>query len=299
MKIFQKIFIGIILILTIYIIINDIDYLKNKVSSLFLKKNEINLINNFGDKIQLLPAKIITPGALEIINSLWTNDKIILSNNNIINITNQFRKENNIENILQENNKLNLSAQKKLEDMFINQYFEHESPNGISISDIGDMVNYEYILIGENLAMGNFKDDLSLVKAWMDSPGHRANILNNNYHEIGVATTKGMYKGKEIWMAVTHFGTSKEYCPHIDKVLFGLITINQNQINEMEADFKIRLDRINRGILYKGKTQNEQIRIYNDLVNYYNNLLVETKKKIESYNQQVKLFNTCLIELTE
>jgi hypothetical protein len=299
MKMLQKILIGIILILTIYIIINNIEYLENKVSSLFVKKSTINLINDSGDKIQLLPAKIITPGALEIINSLWTNNKIILSNNNIINITNQFRKENNIENILQENNKLNLSAQKKLEDMFLNQYFEHVSPSGVGINDIGNMVNYEYILIGENLAMGNFKDDFALVKAWMDSPGHRANILNNNYREIGVATAKGLYKGKEIWLAVTHFGTSKNYCPSIDNILYGVIIINQNILKETENDLKNRLIKINRGILYQGKTHNEQIDIYNDLVNEYNNLLIETKEKIEIYNHQVKLFNDCLIKFTK
>jgi uncharacterized protein YkwD len=49
-------------------------------------------------------------------------------------------------------------------------------------------VNYEYVVVGENLAEGDFTSDADLVKGWMDSPGHRANILNTKYEEIGIAS---------------------------------------------------------------------------------------------------------------
>ena len=55
---------------------------------------------------------------------------------------------------------------------------------------------YEYISVGENLAMGNFKNDGDLVEAWMNSPGHRANILSFKYKELGVAVIKANMKEK-------------------------------------------------------------------------------------------------------
>ena len=54
------------------------------------------------------------------------------------------------------NTNLNSSAQKKLEDMFANQYFEHVSPAGVDVTDLVRKAGYEYIVVGENLALGNF-----------------------------------------------------------------------------------------------------------------------------------------------
>jgi uncharacterized protein YkwD len=52
----------------------------------------------------------------------------------------------------------------------------------VGVGDLSKEVGYGYILIGENLALGNFKDEESWWKAWMDSPGHRANIFNNKIY---------------------------------------------------------------------------------------------------------------------
>jgi uncharacterized protein YkwD len=90
--------------------------------------------------------------------------------------------------------------------MFENQYFAHESPTGEKVSDLAKKFGYDFLLIGENLAMGNFSSDEDLVLAWMESPGHRENILNEKYQEIGVAVKKGIFEGKEVWIAVQHFG---------------------------------------------------------------------------------------------
>jgi uncharacterized protein YkwD len=51
-----------------------------------------------------------------------------------------------------------------------------------------------YRTAGENIAMGQRTPE-EVVKAWMDSPGHRANILNNTYTHIGV----GYVEGKNVW----------------------------------------------------------------------------------------------------
>src|SRR6185369_15716694 len=114
---------------------------------------------------------------------------------------------------LKENALLDKAAKKKLDDMFAQQYFEHINPQGKGPSDLAKSVGYDYIAIGENLALGNFKNDAELVQAWMDSPGHRANILNKQYTEIGVAVGQGTYEGKKTWLAVQEFGRPTSSCP--------------------------------------------------------------------------------------
>ena len=77
----------------------------------------------------------------------------------VIFFTNQNRKDNGNLRPLRENELLDRAAEAKLKDMFGKQYFEHESPAGKGPSDLAKAAGYRYILIGENLALGNFKDD--------------------------------------------------------------------------------------------------------------------------------------------
>ena len=49
-------------------------------------------------------------------------------------------------------------------------------------------------IAGENLAV-NFSDSQDVTNAWMNSPEHRANILNGDFTQIGIATAQGTYKG--------------------------------------------------------------------------------------------------------
>jgi uncharacterized protein YkwD len=109
----------------------------------------------------------------------------------VIALTNQERRNGGVGK-LTANTKLTKAAEMKLKDMFDRQYFEHISPDGKGPSYLAQKAGYEYIVIGENLALGNFKNDAALVQAWMDSPGHRENILNYRYSEIGVAVGQGL-----------------------------------------------------------------------------------------------------------
>ena len=102
------------------------------------------------------------------------------------------------------NSKLAASAKIKVEDMITRQYFEHEAPTGEGIAELGKKVGYNYIIIGENLALGNFASADDLLLAWMNSPGHRANILNDKYQELGIYVAEGLYKDKKVWFAVQH-----------------------------------------------------------------------------------------------
>ena len=175
--------------------------------------------------------------------------------------------------------------------MFMRQYFEHTSPVGVEVSDLGKEVGYEFIIIGENLALGNFKDDQVLVDAWMASPGHRANILNTHYSEIGVAVGKNTFEGRTVWMAVQHFGLPKSACPQADHVLLSFIS-------SMESDLSARRSLIDSGAVYQGQTEGEQIKAYNELVDIYNALILETKRKVAEYNKEVRIFNDCVASHT-
>lgn len=107
---------------------------------------------------------------------------------------------------LKYNSLLSQSAAKKAEDMFANNYWAHNSPKGNTPWDFFKLVGYQYSLAGENLAR-DFYDTESLMKAWMNSPTHKANIINSKYQEIGVGVVNGTLGGIKTTLVVQHFGT--------------------------------------------------------------------------------------------
>jgi uncharacterized protein YkwD len=104
------------------------------------------------------------------------------------------------------NSLLSQSATKKAEDMFANNYWAHNSPKGTTPWDFFKSVGYQYSVAGENLAR-DFYDTDSLMKAWMNSPTHKANIVNSKYQEIGVGVVNGTLGGIKTTLVVQHFGT--------------------------------------------------------------------------------------------
>jgi hypothetical protein len=103
----------------------------------------------------------------------------------IIALTNDIRQQYGL-SLLKENPLLDAAAKQKAEDMFQNNYFSHFSPTGVSPWYWINKSGYNYHYAGENLAM-NFIDSEEVVKAWLNSPGHRENLLNKNYQDIGIA----------------------------------------------------------------------------------------------------------------
>lgn len=76
------------------------------------------------------------------------------------------------------------AAQRHAEDMVANNFFSHTGFNG---SDVGDRVRgagYVYAAAGENLAAGS-PNPAGAIRQWMGSPGHRGNILESDYTDIG------------------------------------------------------------------------------------------------------------------
>jgi len=83
------------------------------------------------------------------------------------------------------NSKLSDVAREKSSDMQRNGYFDHNSPTYGSPFDMLKHFGISYNTAGENIAMG-YSSPEAVVKGWMESPGHRANIMNTSYTEIGV-----------------------------------------------------------------------------------------------------------------
>ncbi|MDB5260495.1 MAG: hypothetical protein JWN37_726 [Candidatus Nomurabacteria bacterium] len=98
------------------------------------------------------------------------------------------------------------AATLKGQDMAKEGYFAHESPSGVTPWHWFDTVGYKFLYAGENLAI-NYTDSTEVDTAWMNSPGHRANLLNVNFREVGIATIEGVYNNYPTIFVVQMFGT--------------------------------------------------------------------------------------------
>lgn len=127
---------------------------------------------------------------------------------NVINLTNQSRVQNGLTE-LRANEKLRIAAQNKADDMLANQYFAHNTPDGRTPWDFIKASGYSYILAGENLAV-DFVEAENVEDAWMNSPGHRANILNKDFEEIGIGIAQGQFEGHTSIFVVQMFGAQPE-----------------------------------------------------------------------------------------
>ena len=142
---------------------------------------------------------IIKPGVLGYSSEITSKQ--------IFDLTNEERQKNGL-SPLYYNSILSESAAKKAQDMFANNYWAHNSPSGKTPWDFFKEAGYTYITAGENLAK-DFYDNNSVIKAWMNSPTHKANILNEKYQEIGIGVVNGVLDGVKTTLVVQHFGNPK------------------------------------------------------------------------------------------
>ncbi len=241
------------------------------------------LLNNIADN-QILPGPL--RGSLDAYGAQLTRDGVIT-------YTNEARAAASLP-ALRMNKRLNEAAKAKLDDMFAQQYFEHESPDGKAPADLIKAAGYEYIVVGENLALGNFNGDAKLVEAWMDSPGHRANILHKQFQEIGVAVGKGAFQGKTVWLAVQEFGTPLDSCPSPSAELKADINNNRTQINAWQIELTALKKKLEQNRYSSRKEYDDDYNKYNSLAAKTNQLIDATKVLVDQYNVQVNSFNQCL-----
>lgn len=93
---------------------------------------------------------------------------------------------------LTEDTNLSKVALVKATDMKTNNYFSHTSPTYGSPFDMMKQFGISYKYAGENIAMGQ-KTPAAVMEAWMNSEGHRANILSSNFTHIGVGYDGGYW----------------------------------------------------------------------------------------------------------
>jgi uncharacterized protein YkwD len=231
-----------------------------------------------------------TPDPLPIQNSGNINGPLTIAN--VVAATNYERTSRGL-SALTISNELNHSAEEKVNDMFAKQYFEHVSPSGVTLDQLIAKTGYQFVIIGENLAYGNFTTAEDVVTAWMNSPGHRANILNKEYSEIGIGVRLGTYKGREVWMLAQHFGLPINVCPLIDQKLKVDVQASTAALDTLAAEITEKKKQIDAS---SGYTYEDEQRVaeYNEMVNRYNELVTKVKVKIAQYNAMISAYNECI-----
>jgi hypothetical protein len=137
------------------------------------------------------------------VNSAWLVSSILPAV--VVAETNEARAEAALSPLVR-SDVLDRAAQLKAEDMALHGYFSHKSPDGLSPWHWFTEAGYLYAYAGENLAV-HFTDSRAVVDAWLNSPTHRANVMNGTYKEIGIGTAKGVYEGHDTLFVVQLFGT--------------------------------------------------------------------------------------------
>lgn len=127
-----------------------------------------------------------------------------ISPQKVIELTNNQRLNSKV-GIVRESQELNRAAEAKVNDMFTNNYWAHVSPKGTDPWFFISQAGYKYQHAGENLAR-DFSNPKDVVKAWMASPTHKKNLLDNRYKDIGVAVKDGYINGVETTIVVQMFG---------------------------------------------------------------------------------------------
>lgn len=144
--------------------------------------------------------KIVISSVIIFIVFLYGFNARAMSVEKIIALTNEERAKNNLPPLI-ERKRLDNSARAKADDCIKYNYFAHTSPDGVDPWFFFDTYGYgRFIYAGENLAYV-FPTEKAVVRAWMNSPEHRKNILNKKYTDIGVGINGGVI--------VQHLGTER------------------------------------------------------------------------------------------
>lgn len=166
------------------------------------------------DKLQRISLALM--GVLVLLTFLGANMQAVLWQSSqwlvgtvlpavVVDLTNDERADNNAAP-LRRSATLDAAAKLKAQHMAQNEYFAHYAPDGTTPWHWFDEAGYVYAHAGENLAI-HFTDSAEVVEAWMNSPTHRKNIVDQKFSEIGVGTARGEYEGYKTVYVVQLFGT--------------------------------------------------------------------------------------------
>jgi uncharacterized protein YkwD len=150
---------------------------------------------NYNLSLSAMPAIVSTPVTATPVTAAITSTSITVESpkepssgnsfiNRVLELTNAQRLQAGLQPLTL-NSKLNNSAQAHSEDMALHDFFDHKGSNGSSMGDRAKASGYQFSRLGENIAAG-YATPEDVVQGWLNSPGHRANILNPSYREIGI-----------------------------------------------------------------------------------------------------------------
>ena len=145
-------------------------------------KYQVGLSEIIGANPQFTNPDLIYPGQKVYVPLL--DSSITSYEQQVIDLVNDIRVKNGL-NTLKANWELSRVARYKSQDMHDNKYFSHTSPVYGSPFEMIKNFGISYRTAGENIAQG-YKTPAAVVDGWMNSSGHRANILNAGYTQIGV-----------------------------------------------------------------------------------------------------------------
>lgn len=156
-------------------------------------KYEVGVSEIIAQNPQITNPNLIYPGQKLSIPSI---DDIKVQENEVIRLVNVQRSNAGLM-LLKANWQLSRVARYKSQDMVNNGYFSHTSPTYGSPFTMMQNFGVRFSAAGENIAMGQRTAE-SVMNTWMNSSGHRANILSPSYMEIGVGLARDS-RGRAYW----------------------------------------------------------------------------------------------------
>jgi len=123
----------------------------------------------------------------------------------VVMATNDVRQAQGL-TLLAEDSALSRAAQARARDMAQRNYFSHRDPEGEYVWPSVRKQGYAFTRVAENIAV-NYESADAVLKGWLDSSGHRANIMDDRFRDIGVGVAEGVYKGDSAYYVVQIFGT--------------------------------------------------------------------------------------------
>lgn len=136
---------------------------------------------------QVSNPNLIYPG--QVLTIPQVDEAVLAYENEVIRLVNVQRSQNGL-SPLTANWELSRVARYKSQDMADNRYFSHTSPTYGTPFQMMKSFGLRFRTAGENIAYGQ-RTPQAVVNAWMNSSGHRANILNASYAQIGVGYVPG------------------------------------------------------------------------------------------------------------
>ena len=175
---------------------------KNEYIRVFAGVGDWYIVQVEGDYVGAVSKKYIKPIYPNSQNNGNTNNNTGKTENSstmnsdekeVFNLINQQRANNGLA-ALKVDEEVQRVARIKAEDMVQNNYFSHTSPTYGSPFDMLKSFKISYKTAGENIA-GN-SSNTGAVNAWMNSPGHKANILNSSFNYTGIGVVSSSKYGK-------------------------------------------------------------------------------------------------------